>query len=226
MSRPDLLPGTARRVVWRLPAVLLGGLGVCVATVLVVVVAPGPGPIAALLAGVVLPAAAAPLFVVGNQLALDDELTARATAQAAWRFVPRAARLGGLASVPVAVALVAWQVWDRTGAVIWLLPAAVSAGVALLAVLLCLVLLPLAAQLDDLADRRAFWIAVELLARRPLPCLGSAVLAAAGVWLATAWSASVLPLVPGPVVVVLCAGVWTAALDLGVVRLEPAPTDG
>jgi hypothetical protein len=196
-----------------LPALLVASAALCAAASVPVLAAPGINPVALLTAALVVAPFAAALAATANAMAFDGAATVRTW----WRGL-RACWFFGIcqALVPAVAAilfLAAWHSWaGRRG---WVLPSlVVSGGSTLLAVLGLFAVLPLGVARPRLRGLPLWITALHLVARRPVRFAAALSVAVVGVWAATAWTASLLLVVPAPTTIVMAAAVWTSMADM------------
>ena len=210
---PDALLDRILRGIWpSLPALLVGSAAVCAAASVPVLAAPGINPVAVLTAALVVAPFAAALAATGNAIAFDGAATVRTWwrgLRAWWLFGIRQALVPAIAAT---LFLAAWHVWAGHRA--WALPSlAVSGAATLLAVLGLSAVLPLGIAQPRLRGLPLWITALHLVARRPVRFAAAFSVLVGGAWAATAWTASVLLLVPGPAMIVMAAAVWTSTAD-------------
>lgn len=217
MSRPqahgtvedDVLARTLRGLWPSLPALLAAAAALCLAGAVTVLVLPGVTPLSVLLGAVLAGAPAAALVATVDEIAATGRAGVRSwwgRLRALWAFGIRHTLL---AAALLALFLVALTVW-RQRPEPWLLPSlGLSGGCAVLALSALPAVLALGAAREGRSGRLLWLCALHLLARRPLRFLAGPSLALLGVWAATAWSASLLLLVPAPVTVVMVTAVRT-----------------
>ena len=216
------------RGVWpSLPTLTVGSAAVCAGWVLTVLVAPGITPFSVVLAAFLVAPCTAALAAAGNRIARTGETTLRAWAGdlvSLWWF-------GTVQALPPAGAtaafLVALSVWRQSANPWWLPSVGLCGGCAVVTLLGLAAVLPLGAARPDLRGR-ALWICgLWLVAHHPLRFAAGVGLVVPGVWAATHWTASLLPLVPAPAVLVTVAAVWTSTARLGLPGAPepPEPSD-
>lgn len=221
-SENEVLTHTLRGLWPSLPALLAASVALCLAGTLTVLVLPGLSPLSAVLgAALAGPGGAALLATVG-----DIASTGQATVRTWWLKLRTLWGFGVRNSLPVGAVLAAFlgalAVWQRTSAV-WALPSlGLSGACTVLGSLGMPAVLALGAARPGLRGRLLWICALHLVARSPLRFLAGPSVALLGVWAATAWSASLLLLVPAPAAVVMSAAVWTSTVRLG---HHPAGTD-
>lgn len=207
----DALTRTLRGLWPSLPALLAASVTLCLAATATVLVLPGVTPLSVLLGAVLAGPGAAALVATVNEISFTGDATVRTW----WQHLRRLWAFGIRHAVPAAAVLaaflVALTVWQRTAGY-WALPSlGVSGACTVLAFLGLPAVLALGAARPGLRGRLLWICALHLVARRPLRFLAGPSLALLGVWAATAWSASLLLLVPAPVVTVMVTAVWTSA---------------
>jgi hypothetical protein len=129
-----------------------------------------------------------------------------------------------VSAVPAAatgLTLLALEVYAQTGQRWFLAPLAAGCVSSVLLVLAAVVAVPLGVAEPALRGRDLWSTSLGLAAARPLVPVGVVVLVAVGLVAGTSLAASVLPLVGGPVALVVSAGTWTAAAQVGL----PLPAD-
>lgn len=223
-----VLQRTVRGVWAGLPALLAGSVTLTLAIVVAVVLGGGLTPWSLLLAVVVAGPPLAALAAVCHDIVVEDDTTIRNWVRATRHH----ARLGiGLLAVPVAPAIllmVAVVVHERTGSPVWLAPMAVSASATLLAVFTLLAAVPAAIARPDLRGTALWLTALHLVARWPVRFIAPLTVLGLGLWAGLSITGTLLPLVPGPVLLLTGAAFWASAVELGATDFNPSdltPTD-
>ena len=214
MSQPDpIIAGTMRGAWPSLPALLVASAGVCAAATVPILIAPGLTPVTVVLYAVLAAPFLAALAAVGNAAAFGDPATIRtwATAlRAHCAFAIRHALVPALAGV---LFLASLRLWARDHP-LWMFPSLALTGAAtVLALLGLLAILPLGVARPALRGTILWITALHLVARRPTRFIAVLCLAGLGIWTATAWTASILLLVPAPATLVTVAAVWTTVTE-------------
>ncbi|WP_020574561.1 hypothetical protein [Actinopolymorpha alba] len=192
-----------------LPALLAGSVLSCVATALVMVLSPGINPVSVLLAAVLVGPTFAALADIANQLwdgadvGIHDAVVAL---RGQWR---RGVAAGLVLAVPLALFLVALEMFRQTGSPWALVPMSLSGAVTVVAALTAVVALP--RSLGTSASGWPLWIAsAHVVARNPAPALAVHVLAGLGVWACVMLTASIYLVVPGAVALAMVAAARTS----------------
>jgi hypothetical protein len=207
-----------------LPALLVASAALCAAATVPLLAAPGINPAAIVTSALVVAPFAAALAATGNAIAFDGVATVRTWwrgLRTCWLFGIRQALVPAVAAT---LFLAAWHSWaGRNG---WALPSLVVSGASTtLAVLGLFAVLPLGVARPQLRGLPLWITALHLVARRPTRFAAALSVAVVGVWAATAWSASLLLLVPAPTAIVMAAAVWTSMADIAP-RLPTSPRSG
>lgn len=215
----EVLTRTLRGLWLSLPALLAASVTLCLAGALTVLVLPGVTPLSVILGAALAGPGSAALVATAGDIASTGHATVRTwwgRLRTLWAFGIRHTLPGGAL---LAAFLGALTVWHHTAAV-WTLPSlGLSGACTLLAFLGLPAVLALGAARPGLRGRLLWTCALHLVARNPLRFLAGPSVALLGVWAATAWSASLLLLVPAPTAVVMSTAVWTSAA-----RLETRPS--
>lgn len=220
------LSRTTRGAWPHLPTLLVGSVAICIAATTAMVIAPGVTPLSILVAALLVTPWVAALAGCVNQIVLQDDTSVRAWAQE----VRRLAGFGVTSAAPPAAAaallLVALHMWRDTANPLALAPVAVSGSAAVVLSIGLLVVLPLGAARPQLRGVRLWLTALHLAARWPARFLAAPTVLVLGLWAATSLTASVLLLVPAPVVLLMGAAFWTSATQLGATDLDETTHSG
>jgi hypothetical protein len=209
LPREDVVIGRVSVGAWHeLPRLLLGSVGVLGAWLLATIVAPGPNPLGVLVMFVGGAIPAAYLMTTLTDVAMADSgPIPQHAAHAQLRHVGRALIPGGCLALFVA----ALTLWLQRPSV-WLLPSVGLTGAASLLAFLGFGAVTALARVYSGASARRLWVlGGALIASHPLRFASPILIGAAGVWLAVAWTASVLLVIPMAVAYVLALAVWTSA---------------
>lgn len=214
-----VLQRTIRGVWAGLPALLAGSITLTVAIAAAVVLGGGLTPWSLLLTALLAGAPLTGLAGVCHDLVIEDDATIRNWARA----TRRTARLGvGLLAVPVVPAvllMIAVVVHERTGSAVWLAPMAVSASATLLALMTLLAAVPAAVARPELRGVALWATALHLVSRWPVRFAAPLTVLGLGVWVGLSITGTLLPLVPGPVMLLTAAAFWASAVELGATDL-------
>jgi hypothetical protein len=196
-AREDL-----RRLWESLPAFLVTGTAVCVATGIVLWLGRGVSPVTLLLLALI-PGPLYGALVHQSVRALQGEapgsFSLPASVRRMWR--PSVTLLLPPAVVG-ALALVALFAAGRSASWLPLVPAGLGAAVTVLLAIAALIGLPLAAADPELRGIRLTLSALHTAARRPAPLLGTVAVVVIAVWAALQFSGTLLFLAPAPLAVV------------------------
>lgn len=216
----------AFRGMWTyLPVLLAGSILVCAVSVLVVLIAPGITPVSVLLiAALVVPAFGA-LVGVANGIVMRGDSRMRAWGSALVTGWWLTTRLAAAPAVAIALCLVAREVWQRTSSPLALVPVGIAIVVSGILTLGLAAALPLALERRQLRGIRLWASALYLVAKQPIPFVAVICAAAMGVWAATAFSASLLLLVPAPLALLCSAATWSTAAKIGLHDAAADATD-
>lgn len=216
-----VLQRTVRGVWAGLPALLAGSVTLTLAIVVAMVLGGGLTPWSLLLAVLVSGPPLTGLAAVCHDIVIEDDATIRSWVRATRHH----ARLGiGLLAVPVAPAIllmVAIVVHERTGSPVWLAPMAVSASATLLAVFTLLAAVPAAIARPELRGVALWVTALHMVSRWPVRFIAPLTVLGLGVWAGLSITGTLLPLVPGPVLLLTAAAFWASAVELGATDLNP-----
>ncbi|RIQ25890.1 hypothetical protein [Jiangella rhizosphaerae] len=223
-TEEDWLRRGTRALWFRAPWVLAGSVPILAAALAATSLSGGYLLVAAALAGLVGAPAFVALAVIAQRLVLDGDVRAhdlRTPGRGGWA---RAVAVVWTAAAAVVLALVAFEVYGRTGSPAALVPALAGTVVAAHAVLLAPAAVALLLDRPSAPWRNVWIVAFLAAARRPVPVLGGWVAAALLCWLALRLQVLLL-VVPGVAAVVLVSAAWTALGGLGVTpgRRTPAP---
>lgn len=193
---------TALRLWDALPAFLVSGTAVCVATGAVLWFSPGLTPLTLLLLALLAGPLYAALVTQSTRALADDTPGAlslpaevRAGIRGALTLLLPPALLGALTLVALLVA-------GRSGSWLPLVPAGVGASGTVLLLVAALVGLPLGASRPELRGARLTLAALHTAARRPVPVLGTLAVVVIAGWAAAQFSGTLLFLLPAPLAVV------------------------
>ncbi|SDU77981.1 hypothetical protein SAMN04488563_5678 [Jiangella alkaliphila] len=211
-AEEDWLPRGARALWARAPWVLAGSLPVFAVVVAASRLSGGHLLVMTAIAGLVGAPALVGLTVVAQRLVVDGDLRACDLWTPGWL---RAVAVVWTATAAVALTLVAFEVYGRTGSAAALVPALAGSVVAAHAVLLAPAAVALILDRPGAPWRNVWVVAFIAAARRPVPVLGGWVAAALLAWLALRLQVLLL-VVPGVAAVVLVSAAWTALGGLGV----------
>lgn len=203
-----MLRRTLRGVWPSLPALAVGSAACCVAAVLVILVAPGLTPVSPLVAALVAGPTVAAVIAVGNRISSGDGATIRDWSRALRSLAGAGAGHGMVAGAAFSLFVVALHAWTRTGSLWWLPSVGVTGAAALTASLGLLAVLPLRAA-TDLRGLAVWSAGLRLVATGPVPFIAAGCVIGLGLWLAVAFAASLLLVVPGLAAVIDVAAVWT-----------------
>ncbi|WP_179426500.1 hypothetical protein [Spelaeicoccus albus] len=206
----------AVRGVWpHLPVLLIGSIAVCAGAAIATLIAPGLTPVSVLVIALLVIPPFAALIAVANGIVVRGDATVRQWGGSLIRSGWRAVTVAVPPVVALALLLTAVEVWRISGQSWVLVPLGVAATVSAIGVLGLTAALPLALERPGLRGTALWLSALFLVAKRPLSFIAVACLAGMGIWAATAWTASLLLLLPAPVALVASAAVWTSAARLG-----------
>lgn len=212
-----------RSVLWpNLPTLLVSSAAVCAAATVALVLVPSLTPVSVVLWTLVVAPVFGALVAQANDMVLGGEPRTFSIAA----YIRRTGRLSLSLSLPPAVtaacSLVAVDVWVQTRSALALGPAAVGAVCTALLAVAAVAALPIGCARPELRGMQLTLTALRVAARAPVPVFAVAGLFVAAVSTSAHVAASLMFCVPGPLALVLVAGVWTSAEASG---LRPGERD-
>lgn len=211
--------------VWTgLPALLAGSVTLTLAVAAGVVLGGGLTPWSLLITAVLAGPALTGLARVCHDIVVEDDATIRGWARATRRTASTGIGLLAVPVIPAALLMVAVVVHERTGSPLWLAPMAVSASATVIAVFTLLAAVPAAIARPEVRGVARWALALHLVARWPVRFAAPLTVLGLGVWAGLSITGTLLPLVPGPVLLLAAAAFWASAVELGATDLK-SPED-
>lgn len=215
-----VLDRTMRGLWAGLPALLTGSVVLCLAAGLALLLGGGLTPWSLLLLALLAGAPMMALAEVCHDIVIEDDTTIRR-----WHGALRqSVRIGtGLLLVPTvfaALLMVAIEVHHQTGSSLWLAPMAVSASATLGSTFALLGAVPAAVARPELRGWALWATAAHIVGRWPVRFLAALSVLGLGLWAGLTVTGTLLPLVPGPVLLLATAAFWSSAVQLGATDLQ------
>ncbi|KYH43221.1 hypothetical protein [Branchiibius sp. NY16-3462-2] len=209
------------RGIWAgLPALLAGSVALTLAVTAGVVLGGGFTPWSLLLTALLAGPPITGLAQVCHDIVIEDDATIRGWARATRRTARTGIGLLLVPAIPAALLMVAVVVHERTGSALWLAPMAASASATVLAVFTLLAALPATVARPDLRGVALWATALHLVARWPVRFVAPLTVLGLGLWAGLSITGTLLPLVPGPVLLLAAAAFWASAVELGATDLK------
>jgi uncharacterized membrane protein YesL len=203
-----------------LPVLLAGSIISCLLGSVGALLSPGLTPIALLVFGLlVIPVVAGMMWFVRESIGPDAYGLARYL-RTLPRYVARSVPVTVVPTATACIGLVALQVWERTGQVVWLVPLGLAVTTTVLAILGAVVAVPTKLAHPELEWRQLWFLSLAVVAASPVPVIAVVAVAVIGGWAAITISAGLLLLAPGLVALTWAAGALTASARV-TVEVQP-----
>lgn len=215
-----VLQRTVRGVWAGLPALLTGSVVLTLAIALTAILGGGLTPWSLLLSPLLVGPPLTGLAGVCHDIVVEDDATIRKWARATRRTARLGIGLLVIPAIPAVLLMVAVVVHERTASPVWLAPMAVSASATLLALFTLPAAVPAAVARPELRGVALWATALHLVGRWPVRFAAPLTVLGLGLWAGLSITGTLLPLVPGPVLLLAAAAFWSSAIELGATDLS------